>query len=134
MMSVLHQLLRQLKETGVCRLFEGTDTYGNGEQVRDFVFVDDIVSINLFFAEGPVQKGIYNAGTGQARSFNAIAQTLIRQLGKGHIEYIPFPDVLRGKYQSFTQADVATLRKAGYTKAFTSLEEGIVKTLAELKD
>jgi len=133
MMSVLHQLLRQLRETGVCKLFEGTDGYGNGEQVRDFVFVDDIVDLNLYFAEGPVRKGIFNAGTGQARSFNAIAQTLIRLLGQGRIEYIPFPDVLRGKYQSFTQADVSSLRDAGYTRPFTSLEEGIAKTLAELE-
>jgi ADP-L-glycero-D-manno-heptose 6-epimerase len=133
MMSVLHQLLRQLKETGVCRLFEGTDGYEHGGQVRDFVFVDDIVALNLFFAEGPVRKGIFNAGTGQARSFNAIAQTLIQQLGKGRIEYIPFPEVLRGKYQSFTQADVRSLRQADYTQPFTSLEEGIVKTLAELE-
>lgn len=133
MMSVLHQLLRQLRETGVCRLFEGTDGYGPGEQVRDFVFVDDIVDLNLFFAEGPMRRGIFNAGTGQARSFNAIAQTLIRLLGQGRIEYIPFPDTLRGKYQSFTQAEVAGLREAGYTKPFTSLEEGIAKTLAELE-
>ena len=97
MMSVLHQLLRQLQETGACRLFEGTEGYGNGEQVRDFVFVDDIVDINLHFAEGPVRKGIFNAGTGQARSFNAIARTLIQQLGQGRIEYIPFPEVLQGQ-------------------------------------
>ena len=131
MMSVLHQLLRQLKETGVCRLFEGTDGYGDGEQVRDFVFVGDIVDISLHFAQGPVTRGIFNAGTGQARSFNAIAQTLIRHLGAGRIEYIPFPDELRGKYQSFTQAEVAGLRAAGYGKAFTALEDGIAKTLAE---
>jgi len=133
MMSVLHQLLRQLKETGVCRLFEGTDGYGDGEQVRDFVFVGDIVDINLFFAEGPVQKGIFNAGTGEPRSFNAIARTLIQHLERGKIEYIPFPDSLQGKYQSFTQADLGTLRAAGYTKPFTTLEEGIEKTLAEIE-
>ena len=132
MMSVLHQLLRQLKEQGVCRLFEGTEGYGNGEQVRDFVFVGDIVDIGLHFAQGPATQGIFNAGTGQARSFNAIAQTLIQHLGQGRIEYIPFPEALRGKYQSFTQADVTTLREAGYEKAFTSLEDGIRQTLAEL--
>ena len=132
MMSVLHQLLRQLKEQGVCRLFEGTEGYGDGEQVRDFVFVGDIVDIGLHFAQGKTTRGIFNAGTGQARSFNAIAQTLIQHLGQGRIEYIPFPDALRGKYQSFTQADLTTLREAGYTKAFTSLEDGIRQTLAEL--
>ena len=133
MMSVLHQLLQQLQETGTCRLFEGTAGCGNGEQVRDFVFVDDIVDINLFFADGPVRKGIFNAGTGQARSFNVIAQTLIRKLGKGIIEYISFPAVLKGKYQSFTQADVTSLRAAGFTAAFTTLEDGILKTLVALE-
>ena len=132
MMSVLHQLLRQLKETGVCRLFEGTEGYGHGEQVRDFVFVGDIVDIGLHFAQGPATQGIFNAGTGEARSFNAIAQTLIQHLGQGAIEYIPFPDELRGKYQSFTQADIRSLRSAGYLAPFTSLEDGIRQTLASL--
>lgn len=131
-MSVLHQLLRQLREEGVCRLFQGTDGFGDGEQVRDFVFVGDVVDIGLFFGEGPVRKGIFNAGTGQARSFNAIAQTLIQHLGQGRIEYIPFPEALRGRYQSFTQADVGSLRAAGYGQSFTSLEEGISKTLSEI--
>lgn len=132
MMSVLHQLLRQLKEKGVCRLFRGTAGYGDGEQVRDFVFVGDIVDIGLHFAQAPLTRGIFNAGTGKARSFNAIARTLIAHLGQGRIEYIPFPDELTGKYQSFTQADLEGLRAAGYTRAFTELEEGIRLTLAEL--
>ncbi|HLO67493.1 MAG TPA: ADP-glyceromanno-heptose 6-epimerase [Holophaga sp.] len=132
MMSVLHQLLRQLRETGVCRLFEGTDGYGPGGQVRDFVYVGDVVDIGLHFAEGPTVKGIFNAGTGKARSFNAIAETLIRHLGKGRIEYIPFPRELEGKYQSFTEADLGTLRAAGYLKEMTELEEGIRLTLEQL--
>ncbi len=132
MMSVLHQLLRQLKEEGACRLFRGTDGYGDGEQVRDFVFVEDIVAINLHFAGSGAAKGIFNAGTGKARSFNDIARTLIRLLGRGRIDYIPFPDSLRGKYQSFTQADVRSLRAAGFTAPFTELEDGIEATLAEL--
>ncbi|WP_306591485.1 ADP-glyceromanno-heptose 6-epimerase [Geothrix sp. 21YS21S-4] len=132
MMSVLHQLLRQLKEEGVCRLFEGTDGYGNGDQERDFVFVGDVVAINLHFGGGTMAKGIHNAGTGRARSFNDIARTLIAHLGRGRIEYIPFPEVLRGKYQSFTQADVRSLRAAGFTAPFTELEAGIAATLKEL--
>lgn len=133
MMSVLHQLLRQLQESGECRLFTGTDGYGDGEQVRDFVHVGDIVNLNLHFASGPMRKGIYNAGTGKARSFNAIAQTLIDHLGKGRITYIPFPDALRDKYQSYTQADLGTLRaEGGYTAPFSELEDGIKATLAEL--
>ncbi len=132
MQSVLHQLLRQLKETGVCRLFDGTDGYASGEQVRDFVHVNDIAAINLHFASGPARKGIYNAGTGHARSFNAIAHTIIQHLGRGRIEYIPFPAELLGKYQSFTQADTRGLREAGYAAPFTSLEDGISRTLTEL--
>jgi len=134
MMSVLHQLLRQLREGGECRLFTGTDGYADGEQVRDFVFVGDIVELNLHFAFGPMRQGIFNAGTGQARSFNAIAQALIAHLGGGRIAYIPFPEALRGKYQSYTQADLSTLRThGGYTRPFTSLEDGIAATLAELQ-
>jgi ADP-L-glycero-D-manno-heptose 6-epimerase len=133
MMSVLHQLLNQLRHEGHCRLFEGTDGYGNGEQRRDFVFVGDIVDINLHFGFNAGAKGIFNAGTGEARTFNAIAKTLVEHLGKGEIKYIPFPESLRGKYQSFTQAKVETLRAAGFTQAFTKLEDGIAKTLAEEK-
>jgi ADP-L-glycero-D-manno-heptose 6-epimerase len=132
MMSVLHQLLRQLKETGACRLFRGTDGFGDGEQKRDFVFVGDIVAINLHFGGSGMVKGIVNAGTGEARSFNDIAKTLIAHLGQGRVEYIPFPDELRGKYQSFTQADVRSLRAAGYAAPFTRMEDGIAATLAEL--
>ncbi|MBK8727297.1 MAG: ADP-glyceromanno-heptose 6-epimerase [Holophagaceae bacterium] len=133
MMSVLHQLLDQLRSGGACRLFAGSGGYGDGEQVRDFVHVGDIVDLNLHFATGGMAKGIYNAGSGEARSFNAIAQALIRHLGGGRIEYIPFPAALQGKYQSFTQADLKTLRAAGYGKAFATLEEGIARTLAELE-
>lgn len=132
MMSVLHQLLRQLQEQGVCRLFEGTDGYPDGGQERDFIHVGDIVAINLHFGSGGMAKGIVNAGTGLARSFNDIARTLIAHLGQGRIEYIPFPAELVGKYQSFTQADVQSLREAGYTAPFTTLEAGIAATLAEL--
>jgi ADP-L-glycero-D-manno-heptose 6-epimerase len=132
MMSVLHRLLRQLKETGACRLFRGTDGFGDGEQQRDFIYVGDVVSINLHFGGEAMAKGILNAGTGRARSFNDIAKTLISHLGQGRIDYIPFPDELRGKYQSFTQADVRSLRAAGYAAPFTELEAGITATLAEL--
>ncbi len=132
MMSVLHQLLRQLIETGACRLFQGTDGFGDGEQQRDFVFVGDIVAINLHFGSAGMAKAIVNAGTGRARSFNDIARALIAHLGQGRIEYIPFPDDLRGKYQSFTQADVRSLREAGYRAAFTEMEAGIAATLADL--
>ncbi|HEX7554658.1 MAG TPA: ADP-glyceromanno-heptose 6-epimerase [Geothrix sp.] len=132
MMSVLHQLLRQLQETGACRLFSGSDGFRDGEQQRDFIYVGDIVAINLHFAAAGMVKAIVNAGTGGARSFNDIAKTLIALLGQGRIDYIPFPENLRGKYQSFTQADVRSLREAGYTAQFTELESGIAATLAEI--
>ena len=132
MMSVLHRLLRQLREAGVCRLFRGTDGFGDGEQQRDFIYVGDIVAINLHFSGGTMVKGILNAGTGRARSFNDIAKTLIAHLGQGRIDYIPFPDDLRGKYQSFTQADERSLRAAADGAPFTPLEAGIAATLADL--
>jgi ADP-L-glycero-D-manno-heptose 6-epimerase len=131
MMSVLHQLLRQLQETGACRLFGGSDGFGDGEQQRDFIYVGDVVAINLHFAAEGMAKTIVNAGTGRARSFNAIAKTLIALLGQGRIDYIPFPENLRGRYQSFTQADVRSLRAAGFAAPFTELEAGIEATLAE---
>lgn len=125
MASMVTQLLDQVTENGVARLFQGTDGYGDGEQRRDFVHVGDIVDINLHFASQPEARGIYNAGTGQSRTFNDIARIIIETVGWGEIEYIPFPDSLRGKYQSFTEADVSRLRAAGYLKPFTSLEDGV---------
>jgi ADP-L-glycero-D-manno-heptose 6-epimerase len=126
MASMVWQLHRQLEAEGVCRLFEGTDGYDAGEQRRDFVFVGDVVAVNLFFASGGVKRGVYNVGTGESRSFNDIARILIeRRGGQGRIEYIPFPESLRGKYQSFTQADIGRLRAAGYDRPFASLEDGI---------
>jgi ADP-L-glycero-D-manno-heptose 6-epimerase len=124
MASMVHQLLQQLLQTGRARLFEGTDGYGPGEQRRDFVFAGDVAKVNLFFADGPPKVGVFNVGTGASRSFNDIARSLIAELGRGEIEYIPFPESLRGKYQSFTQADLTNLRAAGYTEAFTGLEDG----------
>jgi ADP-L-glycero-D-manno-heptose 6-epimerase len=125
MASMVYQLYNQLKDTGTARLFEGTDGYAAGEQRRDFVYVGDAVAVNLFFAEGPSTQGVFNVGTGTSRSFNEIARLIIAQLGRGEIQYVPFPDSLRGKYQSFTQSDITRLRAAGYTRPFASLEEGI---------
>ncbi len=129
MASMVYQLYRQLVTTGKARLYEGTDGYGDGEQRRDFVFVGDMVALNLFFAEGPVKKGIFNAGTGQSRSFNDVARRLIRLTGTGAIEYIAFDEALRGRYQSFTEADIGRLRAAGYGEPFTSLDDGIERSL-----
>lgn len=127
MASMVYQLFKQIRDTGKARLFQGTDGYKDGEQRRDFVFVGDVVKVNLFFAQGPVKKGIVNVGTGKSRSFNDIANSLIHLLGKGSIEYIPMPESIRGKYQNFTEADTTALYQLGYTDAFASLEEGVAQ-------
>jgi len=129
MSSMVFQLHKQLVQTGVARLFAGTDSYADGEQRRDFVFVGDVAKVNLFFADGPARQAIVNVGTGKSRSFNDVARTLIAALGRGRIEYIPFPDTLRGKYQSFTEADVSALRQGGYHEPFLSLEDGIARSV-----
>ena len=128
MASMVYQLYRQLKEGGRARLFAGTDDYADGEQRRDFVFVEDVVRVNLAFAEGSIRRGIFNVGTGKARSFNDVARTIVAKLGAGKIDYVRIPEQLAGRYQSFTQADLSTLRTAGYADQFTTLEEGIARS------
>jgi ADP-L-glycero-D-manno-heptose 6-epimerase len=127
MASMIYQLYCQLRRDGRARLFEGSGGFAAGEQRRDFVSVSDVIGVNLFFAGGPVRKGIFNVGTGQARTFNEVVKHLTDALGKGAVEYIPFPEGLREKYQSHTQADIAALRAAGYVEPFASLEDGIAK-------
>jgi ADP-L-glycero-D-manno-heptose 6-epimerase len=129
MASMVYQLYRQLKSSGRARLFGGTAGYADGEQRRDFVFVEDVVRVNLALAEGPVRNGIFNVGTGESRSFNDAARIIIAQLGAGAIEYVPFPVDLAGRYQSYTQADVAGLRNAGYRHSFSTLENGIAQSI-----
>jgi len=135
MASVLHHFTKQLKETGTISMFEGSGGYADGEQRRDFVFVRDLARINMFFAgllpgeHAPKNvHAVVNAGTGQARTFKAVAEALMKVHGPGKIEYIPFPGDLKNRYQHFTEADVAGLRAAGYTAPFTSLEDGAVET------
>ncbi|MEA2647712.1 MAG: ADP-L-glycero-D-manno-heptose 6-epimerase [Candidatus Binataceae bacterium] len=129
MASMVYQLYRQLKTIGRARLFTGTDGYADGEQRRDFVFVGDVVRVNLALAEG-TRSGIFNLGTGRSRSFNEIAGTIVDRIGAGAIEYVPFPENLAGRYQSFTQADLSELKDAGYSEKFSSLEYGIAKSVA----
>ena len=129
MASMVYQLYRQLKANGHAQLFKGTDGYADGEQRRDFVFVDDVVRVNLALAEAPVRNGMFNVGTGQARSFNDAARTIIAQLGAGAIDYVPFPKSLAGRYQSFTQAELSALRNAGYIEPFSTLENGIAQSI-----
>jgi ADP-L-glycero-D-manno-heptose 6-epimerase len=125
MASVAFHLNNQLRAEGRCRLFEGCDGYADGEQLRDFIYVDDCVRANLWFLDHPDRSGIFNLGTGSARTFNAVARAVLAWHGRGDLDYIPFPDHLKGRYQSFTEADISGLRAAGCDLAFTSLEEGV---------
>jgi ADP-L-glycero-D-manno-heptose 6-epimerase len=143
MASVMHHFTAQIKETGKVRLFRGTGEYGDGEQRRDFVYVRDLARLNLYFAQiGPyspaagaktkIYQGIANAGSGVSRSFNDVARALMTVHGECPIEYIPFPADLEGRYQHYTEADLASLRELGYDGAMTELEAGITETYATL--
>lgn len=119
----------QILANGVARLFAGTEGYADGEQKRDFVFVDDCVAVNLWFFDHPDKSGLFNLGTGRAQTFNDVANTVLKWHGHGQIEYIPFPEHLKGAYQSYTQADIFALRTAGYDAPFHSVEKGVAKYL-----
>ncbi len=129
MSSVAFHHHHQIRETGTVKLFEGCDGYGNGEQRRDFIYVDDVVKVNLWFWAHPNTSGIFNCGTGRSQTFNDIARSVIAFHGKGSIEYIRFPDHLKGRYQSFTEADITALRAAGYQAPFATVEEGVTSYL-----
>ncbi len=140
MASVAFHFYNQYLAEGRVKLFEGSDGYGPGEQIRDFIAVEDVVRVNLHFLDHPELSGIFNVGTGRAQSFNdvacATANAIRRARGEkpldlaglrdaGAIAYVPFPAQLVGKYQSFTQADVSALRATGYEHPFLSVEEGV---------
>jgi ADP-L-glycero-D-manno-heptose 6-epimerase len=130
MSSVAYHFNNQIKANGELKLFAGTDGYADGEQRRDFVFVDDIAAVNLWFWQNPDVSGIFNVGTGRSQPFNDVARAVVKWHGdKGKISYIPFPDHLKGAYQSYTQADISALRKAGYKGEFHTVEEGVKKYL-----
>jgi ADP-L-glycero-D-manno-heptose 6-epimerase len=125
MSSVAFHVNNQINENGFAKLFEGCDGYGNGEQRRDFVYVGDAVEVNLWFMDHPEKSGIFNLGTGRSQTFNDVAKAVIQYYGRGEIKYIPFPEHLKGRYQSFTEADISALRAAGYEAPFKSVEEGV---------
>jgi ADP-L-glycero-D-manno-heptose 6-epimerase len=133
MASVIWHLHNQLLDGDEVRLFEGSHGFGPGEQLRDFIHVDDVASANLWFLERGNVRGIFNLGTGTARSFNEVARAVIGWHGRGTVRYIPFPAGLQESYQSFTQADLGTLRAAGYRDSFIELEEGVRSYLDTLK-
>jgi ADP-L-glycero-D-manno-heptose 6-epimerase len=129
MASVAFHFDQQIRESGVARLFAGSDGYAAGEQRRDFIYVGDVAAVNLWFLEHPDRSGIFNVGTGAASSFNALAKAVIAHHGKGEIQYIEFPKALQGRYQSFTEADVPKLRQAGYAAEFLNVEQGVKQYL-----
>ena len=140
MASVAFHHFNQFRETGKVKLFGEYGGYGPGEQNRDFIFVDDVVAVNLWFLQHPGQSGIFNLGTGRAQPFNDVAEATVNAsralkgepplplgelVAKGLIEYIEFPQALVGKYQSHTQADLSRLRATGCDHAFTDVAGGV---------
>lgn len=124
MASVVYHFDEQIRTSGEVRLFEGSGGYGAGEQRRDFVYVDDVVRVNLWFLEHPDRSGVFNVGTGRSASFNDLANAVIAWHGRGRIRYIPFPEHLAASYQSFTEADIGALRGAGYAAPFLDVGAG----------
>lgn len=125
MASVAFHLRNQVLAGENPKLFGAYDGYEAGGQSRDFIYVEDLVNTKLWFLDNPQASGIYNLGTGKAEPFKTIATTVISHYGKGEIEYIDFPDHLKGAYQSFTQADISKLRSAGYQGDFRDLATGV---------
>jgi len=149
MASVAWHLYNQLLSGGKMRLFRGSGGYGDGEQMRDFVSVDDVVQVNLGFLERPEVSGVFNVGTGAAHTFNDVALAVANAVGaargetalaldearrRGVIEYIDFPKELEGKYQSFTQADLSDLRQTGYDAPFADVDKGVGEYVKQMLD
>jgi len=132
MASVAFHFDRQIRAHGEARLFAGTGGYADGEQRRDFVYVEDIAALNLWFLDHPDVSGIFNAGTGRAQTFNDVANAVIAWHGKGKIVYVPFPDHLAGAYQSHTQADLTQLRQSGCDVQFRGVAEGVREYLEQI--
>lgn len=135
MASVVYHSYNQIKETGEMKLFKSHNSkYKDGEQLRDFIYVDDIVDVCIWFADNKPMSGIYNVGTGKARTFNELTEAVFKYLGVPKlITYIDTPKKLRDKYQYFTEAKIRKLRLAGYSKKFHELEEGVEKYIKKLK-
>ena len=122
----------QIKKKNACKIFGQYDGFEKGKHSRDFVYIDDVVDINIW-ASKKKMVNIFNVGTGISNSFKQIADTVIKKLKKGKIEYIKFPERFKGKYQSFTQANILKLRKLGYKKKFTTIDKGISLYLKKLQ-
>jgi len=125
MASPVFAFHKQLAETNEVKVFGASHGYEAGEHLRDFVYVDDCVSVNLWFSENPQSSGIFNVGTGRASSFNEVATNAIKNKGDGSVRYIDFPSHLREHYQSYTCADLTKLRSVGYQGDFLTIQEGM---------
>jgi ADP-L-glycero-D-manno-heptose 6-epimerase len=143
MASVAFHQFNQFKADGAVKLFGGWDGYGAGEQKRDFVYVDDVVGVNLWFFDHPEKSGVFNLGTGRSQPFNDVAlgviqglldagMTLPQMAASGRVKYIDFPDALKGKYQSYTEADLTALRGAGCDHVFADVKQGVARYLKRL--
>lgn len=143
MASVAFHQYFQFKKNGCVKLFEGSHGYGNGEQMRDFVYVDDVINVAMHFLDANV-SGIFNCGSGRAQPFNDVALSVVNALtgtkhtlqeavAAGLIEYIPFPDALKGKYQAYTQADLINLRGSGCSVPMRSVQEGTAQYMRYLQ-
>ena len=148
MASVAFHQFNQYHSDGKVKLFGEHGGYAAGEQMRDFVFIDDVVAVNLWFLDHPEKSGIFNLGTGKAQPFNDVAISVVNSLRKsqhqaplslqeaahgGLIDYIGFPPALVGKYQSYTQADLSALRAAGCSHAFADVQTGVAAYMQWLK-
>ena len=127
MASVILHAYQTIKETGKMKLFRSHHSdYRDGEQSRDFIFVEDIAEVMMFFMENQKNKGIFNVGTGKARSFVDLTTSVFNSMNiTPNISFIDCPIDLRGRYQYFTEAEIQKLRDIGYTKPFTELEVGV---------
>lgn len=133
MASMAYKMNQEYLESKKISLFKGTGGYMDGEQKRDFIYIDDVVSINMFFMNESFHD-VYNVGTGKAESFNEIAKNIFKYYKDEDLNfnYIEMPEYLVPKYQNFTQANILKLREAGYSYDFFSLEEGIKNYLNDL--
>lgn len=142
MASVAFHQFNQFNAEGRVKLFGEYGGYPQGGQMRDFVFVDDVVAVNLWFFDHPAQSGIFNLGSGKAQPFNDVASSVVNAMRRlrgepamelaqiaqdGLVEYVAFPDALRGKYQCYTQADLSALRATGCDHAFADVQTGVSK-------
>ena len=129
MRSVVHKAFEQIRDFGRVRLFKSLNPkYKNGEQMRDFIYVNDAVDMTLFFLDNKEFNGIFNVGSGKARTWNDLVAALFKSMGKPvNIDYIDLPEHLTDKYQYFTEARLDKIKKAGYSKTITSLENGVTE-------